>query len=68
MYSMNIHTTTKNFIDNSIILLFLSLVGLKCHNLSNSELKNHPERCITSAFKDQIGSEQNFIRISSELM
>ena len=63
---MNIHTTM--FVDNSTILLFLSLHGLKCHNLSNFELKNHPERCITSAFKDQIGSEQNFIRISSELM
>ena len=58
----------KNFVDNETTLLFLPLHGLKCHNLSNSELKNHPERCITSAFKDQIGSEQNFIRISSELM
>ena len=35
---------------------------------SNSDIKIYPERCITSAFKDQIGSEQNFIRISSELM
>ena len=65
---MNNHITTKKFVDNSNILLFLSLLGLKCHNLSNSELKNHPERYITSAFKDQIGSEQSFIRISSELM
>ena len=35
---------------------------------SNSDIKIYPERCITSAFKDQIGSEQNFIRILSELM
>ena len=42
--------------------------GLKRHNLRSSQSKNYPEKCITSAYKDQIGSEQNFIRILSELM